>query len=132
MNAYLIVDAPDNAYHLHRFDGASWTDLGSVPHNAFIDALDFAPDGTIWLCGTGQGGAIRRDAATEGQRYRITNTSQFDLFNNDLTIDPENGDVYACANASSDIGGMVKFDGTRWTDFVTHLDYGLGGLWPFP
>lgn len=25
---------------------------------------------------------------------------------------------------------MIKFDGTRWTDFVTGLDYGLGGPWP--
>ncbi len=132
MQAYLIVIAPDLTYHLHRFDGSTWTDLGSVPFNAFIDDLDFAPDGTIWVCGTGQGGAIRRDPVTGfWQRYRVTNTSQFDFFNNDLTIDPESGDVYACANASSDIGGMVKFDGTRWTDFVTHSDYGLGGPWPF-
>ncbi len=133
LQAYLIVIAPDLFYHLHRFNGSSWTDLGTVPFNAIIDDLDYAPDGTIWVCGTGQGGAIRRDPVTGfWQRYRVTNTSQFDFFNNDLTIDPITGDVYACANASSDIGGMVKFDGTRWTDFVTGLDYGLGGLWPFP
>ncbi|MFO0204485.1 MAG: hypothetical protein ACK528_15310, partial [Alphaproteobacteria bacterium] len=95
--------------------------------------ITLAPDGTIWVCGTGNGGAVRRDSVTgEWQRYRVTNTSQFDFFNNDLTIDHQTGDVYACANAASDIGGMVKFDGTRWTDFVTYLDYGLGGPWPFP
>ncbi len=133
MQAYLIVIAPDLTYHLHRFDGLAWADLGTVPFNSFIDDLDFAPDGTIWVCGTGQGGAMRRDPVTGlWQRYRVTNTSQFDFFNNDLTIDTQTGDVYACANASSDVGGMVKFDGTRWTDFVTHLDYGLGGPWPFP
>ncbi|MFZ4573980.1 MAG: hypothetical protein ACOYN0_06255, partial [Phycisphaerales bacterium] len=133
LRAYLVVIAPDGAYHLHNFDGTAWTDLGTVPHNGFIDDLKFAPDGTVWICGTGEGGAIRRDPETGvWQRYRVTNTSQFDFFNNDLTISPQTGDVYACANASSDVGGMVKFDGLRWTDFVTRLDYGLGGPWPFP
>lgn len=128
MQAYLVVIGPDLTYHLNRFDGSTWTDLGTVPHNAFIDDLKFAPDGTVWVCGSGQGGAIRRDPVTGfWQRYRVTNTSQFDFFNNDLTIDPITGDVYACANASPDEGGMVKFDGTRWTDFVTHLGYGLTG-----
>jgi hypothetical protein len=132
MQAYLIVIAPDLTYHLHRFDGSAWTDLGSVPFNAFIDDLEFAPDGTVWVCGTGQGGAIRRDRVTGfWQRYRVTNTSQFDFFNNDLTIDPITGDVYACANAGSGVGGMVKFDGTRWTGW-NDFTYGLGNAWPFP
>jgi hypothetical protein len=131
MQAYLIVIAPDLTYHLHRFNGSSWTDLGAVPFNAFIDDLDFAPDGTIWVCGTGQGGAIRRDPVTGfWQRYRVTNTSQFDFFNNDLTISPQTGDVYACANAGSGVGGMVKFDGTRWTGW-NDFTYGLGNAWPF-
>ncbi len=132
LQAYLIVIGPDLFYHLHLFDGVSWTDLGTVPHNGFIDDLKFADDGTIWVCGSGEGGAVRRDPATgQWQRYRVTNTSQFDFFNNDLAIDAQTGDVYACANAASDVGGMVKFDGTRWTGFVTQLDYGLGGPWPF-
>ena len=123
----------DGYAHLHRFNGTSWTDLGPVPHNGFIDDLDIDSAGNIWLCGTGSGGALRRDAETGfWQRYRITNTSQFDLFNNDLAIDPQTGDVYACANASPDIGGMVKFDGTRWTGFVNEAGYGLTGPWPWP
>jgi len=132
MQAYLIVIAPDVTYHLHQFDGASWTDLGTVPHNGFIDDLAYASGGTIWVCGTGQGGAIRRDPETGfWLRYRITNTSQFDLFNNDLAISPHTGDVYACANAGTGVGGMVKFDGTRWTGFNA-FTYGLGVDWPFP
>jgi hypothetical protein len=132
MQAYLVVIAPDATYRLHRFNGSSWTDLGAVPHSAFIDDLDFAPDGTIWVCGSGQGGAIRRDAVTGAwQRYRVTNTSQFDLFNGDLTIDPQGGGVYACANAGTGIGGMVKFDGARWTCW-DQATYGLGHDWPFP
>lgn len=123
-----------NGYgHLYRFNGAAWADLGPVPHNGFIDDLDIDSAGNIWLCGTGTGGALRRDAVTGfWQRYRVTNTSQFDFFNNALAIDPLSGDVYACANASSDIGGMVKFDGTRWTTFVTGLGYGLTKPWPWP
>ncbi len=123
----------DGYAHLHRFDGTSWTDLGPVPHNGFIDDLDIDSAGNIWLCGTGTGGALRRDAVTGfWQRYRITNTSQFDLFNNDVAIDPDTGDVYACANASPGTGGMVKFDGTRWTGFVNELGYGLTEPWPWP
>lgn len=123
-----------NGYgHLYRFDGVSWTDLGLVPHNGPIDDLDIDAAGNVWLCGTGTGGALRRDAETgDWQRYRITNTSQFDLFNNDLALDPQTGDLFACANASAGVGGMVRFDGTRWTGFVTDLGYGLTGPWPWP
>ena len=131
LQAHLIVIAPDGAYHLHRFNGASWTDLGVVPHNGFIEDLDVAADGTAWVCGSGQGGVIRRDVETGvWQRYRVTNTSQFDLFNNDLAINAQTGDVYACANAGPGVGGMVKFDGTRWTGFNAYT-YGLGVEWPF-
>lgn len=123
----------DGYAHLHRFDGAAWTDLGAVPHNSYIDDLDIDESGNVWLCGTGTGGALRRDAETGvWQRYRITNTSQFDSFNQDLAIDAATGDVYACANASPDYGGMVRFDGIRWTGFVNGLGYGLTEPWPWP
>ena len=121
----------DGFGHLQRFDGRSWTDLGPIPSSGFIDDLEVAADGTIWLCGSSEGGAFRRDGATgQWQRYRITNTSQFDSFNNDLTIDPATGNVFACANAGTGIGGMVQFDGTRWTGFNQYT-YGLGFDWPF-
>ncbi len=123
-----------NGYgRLYRFNGTSWTDLGPEPYSGFIQDLDIDAAGNIWLCGTGTGGAFRRDAVTGiWQRYRVTNTSQFDFFNNDVAIDPYTGDVYACANASADFGGMVKFDGTRWTGFVNDAGYGLTGPWPWP
>ena len=121
----------DGFAHLHRFDGTAWTDLGPVPYSGSIDDLDIDSAGNVWLCGTSQGGALRRDAESGAwQRYRITNTSQFDNFNSDLSIDPATGDVYACANAGTGIGGMVRFDGTRWTGFNI-ATYGLGFDWPF-
>ncbi len=123
----------DGYAHLHRFDGTSWTDLGPEPAGGFIIGPDIDAAGNIWLLGTFTGGAFRRDAETGfWQRYRVTNTSQFDFFNEDVAIDPHTGDVYACANASSGIGGMVKFDGTRWTGFVNQDGYGLTGPWPWP
>jgi len=83
---------------------------------------------------SGCAGSAARQSATrqtgQWQRYRITNTCQYDSFNNDLTIDPQTGDVYACANAAPGIGGMVKFDGERWTGF-NNFHYGLGVDWPF-
>lgn len=123
-----------NGYgHLYCFNGASWTDLGPEPYSGFIEDLDIDAVGNIWMCGTGTGGAFRRDAQTGSwQRYRVTNTSQFDFFNQDVAIDPQTGDVYACANASAGIGGMVEFDGTRWTGFVNDLGYGLTEPWPWP
>ncbi|MFY9235221.1 MAG: two-component regulator propeller domain-containing protein [Fimbriimonadaceae bacterium] len=121
----------DGYSRLQKFDGLFWTDLGLVPHDGFIDDLDIDDAGNVWLSGTGTGGAVRRDATTGiWQRYRITNTSQFDLFNNDLSIDPLNGDVYATANAGTGIGGMVRFDGVRWSGFNQYT-YGLGQDWPF-
>ena len=129
MQALLV----DGYAHLRRFNGTSWTDLGPEPHSGFIEDLDIDAAGNIWMCGTGTGGVFRRDAETGfWQRYRVTNTSQFDFFNNDVAIDPHTGDVYACANASPGIGGMVKFDGTRWTGFVNEVGYGLTGPWPWP
>lgn len=122
----------ENGYgDLYRFNGTSWTLLGACPISGFSNDLDIDSNGNIWACGTGSGGAFRRDAVTGAwQRYRITNTSQFDLFNNDLSIDPVNGDVYATANAGPGFGGMVKFDGKRWTGYDNYT-YGLGFDWPF-
>lgn len=126
----LVVNGYGNLY---RFNGTAWTDLGPVPHSGFIEDLDIDAEGNIWLCGQGTGGAVRRDAITGSwQRYRITNTSQFDLFNQDLAIDAATGDVYATANASPGVGGMVRFDGERWTGFVNQLGYGLTEPWPWP
>lgn len=117
---------------LYRFDGTSWGDLGPEPYSGF-GQMDIDATGNIWMSGVGTGGVFRRDAVTGSwQRYRVTNTSQFDFFNNDLAIDPNTGDVYACANASADIGGIVKFDGTRWLGFVNQDGYGLTGPWPWP
>ncbi|QYU68941.1 hypothetical protein J4558_02025 [Leptolyngbya sp. 15MV] len=115
---------------VHRFNGSTWTSLG-VWAPAFA-TLDVAMDslGNVWAAGTG--GAAKRDVTTgQWQRYRVTNTSQFDSFNNDLTIDPATGRVWACANAGSGVGGMVAFDGVRWTGY-NQLTYGLGQPWPFP
>lgn len=121
----------DGFQQLQRFDGLAWTNLGPVPHDATIDDLDIAPNGDIWLCGTGTGGALKRTASTgQWQRHRITNCSQFDLFNTDLALDPHSNRVFACANASSGVGGMVEFDGTRWKGYVNDLGHGLTGPWP--
>lgn len=122
----------DGYMHLQRFNGSGWSDLGEIPHSGFIDDLDIDTAGNVWMVGLGTGGALKRSAATGfWQRYRITNTSQFDLFNNDLAVDSLTGNVFATANASPSVGGMVKFDGTRWTGYVTELGYGLTGDWPF-
>ncbi len=90
-----------------------------------IDAL-----GNVWA--SGGGGAARRDAQSGAwQRYRITNTSQYDPWNADISLDPVSGRLYACANAGPGVGGMTMFDGERWLGF-NNLTYGLGVPWPFP
>ncbi|MEQ1823823.1 MAG: hypothetical protein ABL949_15050 [Fimbriimonadaceae bacterium] len=128
-NQALMVNGYGNLY---RYNGTVWIDLGAVPHSGFIDDLDIDSAGNIWLCGTGTGGAMKRDVTTGiWQRLRITNTSQFDYFNNDLSVDPNTGAVYAAGNAASGIGGMVSFDGTRWTNFVSAYGYGLTKPWNF-
>ncbi|MFN8546386.1 MAG: FlgD immunoglobulin-like domain containing protein [Candidatus Eisenbacteria bacterium] len=129
MGAYLVTGFA----HLFQFQGSSWTDLGAEPYSGWIQTIDFDSAGNIWMCGVGTGGVFRRDVETGvWQRYRVTNTSNFDFFNNDLSVDPNSGDVYACANANPDIGGMVKFDGVRWTGFVNQDGYGLTEPWPWP
>ncbi len=123
----LLVDGTGVVW---RFDGAAWQNLGQWRPGPYTQSVDIDAAGNVWVCGIG--GAAKRDALTgQWKRYRVTNTSQFDFFNNDLAIDPQTGDVYACANAAAGAGGMVKFDGQRWTGF-NELTYGLGEAWPFP
>ncbi len=122
----LLVDGNGDVW---RFNGSAWQSLGQWRPGP--DTMDVSIDGAgnVWACGVG--GAARRDASTGAwQRYRITNTSNFDQFNRDLTI-AANGDVYTGANAGAGIGGMTRFDGTRWTGW-NQLTYGLGYDWPFP
>ena len=125
-NQVLVADGGGEVY---RFNGTTWTSLGAWFNNPNTYDIDIDGSGNVWVCGVG--GAAKRDATTgQWQRYRVTNTSQFDFFNNDLTLDPKGG-IYACANAGGGHGGMVRFDGMRWTGF-NDIHYGLGHDWPFP
>ncbi len=113
-----------------RFNGTSWIGLGDWGNSNWTYDVAQDSNGGVWACGVG--GAAKRDPTTGlWQRYRVTNTSQFDFFNNDLTIDPATGHVWACANAGTGAGGMTQFDGTRWIGY-NQLTYGLGFSWPFP
>lgn len=111
-----------------QFNGSNWVSLGVPGPSAYSADVDGA--GNVWISGVG--GAARYDKQTsQWQRYRITNTANFDSFNRDLTIDSVNGYVYTGANAGPGIGGMTRFDGERWTGW-NQLTYGLGYDWPFP
>jgi hypothetical protein len=119
----------DGNSQLYRFNGTSWVGLGDWGNVSWTYDVAIDSAGAVWACGVG--GAAKRNPQTGvWQRYRVTNTSQYDSFNNDLTIDPVSGDVYACANAAPGVGGMVKFDGQRWIG-INNLHYGLGIEWPF-
>ncbi len=121
----LVVDGGGEVWY---FDGSTWSSRGHWETTTSSYDVDIDSLGNIWACGAG--GAARRDAVTgQWQRYRITNTSQIDFFNNDLTVRAD-GTLYATANAGPGAGGMVKFDGLRWTGF-NQLQYGLGFDWPF-
>lgn len=125
-NQAVIADGGGGAW---KFDGTSWQYLGTWRPGTGTYDIDIDTSGNVWVCGLG--GAAKRDVQSGAwQRYRVTNTSQFDFFNNDLTIDPSGG-IYACANAGSGYGGMVRFDGARWIGFNDY-HYGLGHDWPFP
>ncbi len=119
----------DGASRVWEFDATTWHDRGIWREGMFTSDVIRGHNGEIWACGTG-GAAVRNPTTGQWQRYRVTNTSQFDFFNNDLTIDPVSGDLFASANAGSGFGGMVRFDGTRWTGY-NQAHYGLGIDWPF-
>lgn len=121
----LVVDGGGTAY---RFNGTNWQNLGLWQNTTSTYDVDQDAAGNIWVCG--MGGAAKRSASTGvWTRYRLTNTSQYDQFVNDLTLAP-NGAVYATANAGPGVGGMVQFDGIRWIGH-NNLNYGLGQGWPF-
>lgn len=123
----LVVDGGSQVW---RFDGTSWTSLGTWRSGGFTYDVAMDGAGNVWACGIG--GAAKRDAGTgQWQRHRLTNNGQLDAFNEDLTIDPSTGEVWACANGASGVGGIEKFDGVRWTGF-NNTTYGLGQPWPFP
>lgn len=123
----LLVDGAGGVW---RFTGTAWQDLGIWRAGGYTSDVNVDAQGNVWACGIG--GAARRDAGTGlWQRYRVTNTSQYDSFNADLSLNPATGQVYASANAGPGIGGMTMFDGVRWTGF-NNDQYGLGVPWPFP
>ena len=112
-----------------QFDGTSWQNLGIWREGGYSYGMDIDAAGNIWV--TGVGGAAKRDAQTGvWQRYRITNTSQFTYWVEDITID-NNGNVLMAGNAGTGAGGFQKFDGTRWTGY-NEFTYGLGYPFPFP
>ncbi|MFN0133717.1 MAG: GC-type dockerin domain-anchored protein [Phycisphaerales bacterium] len=120
----------DGGGQVWRFNGTSWSGLGDWGNINWTYDLGIDSAGAVWACGVG--GAAKRNPATGvWQRYRITNTSQFDSFNNDLSLNQASGEVWACANAGPGAGGMTRFDGTRWIGY-NQLTYGLGFPWPFP
>ncbi|MEZ4651694.1 MAG: FlgD immunoglobulin-like domain containing protein, partial [Candidatus Eisenbacteria bacterium] len=123
----LLVDGNSR---VHRFDGTNWLDYGIWREGAYSNDIDIDEIGNVWVVGTG--GAAKRDAETGiWQRHRVSNSSQYDFFSNDLSVDPSTGDVYVCANAGPGVGGMTMFDGMRWTGY-NDVEYGLGHPWPFP
>ncbi len=80
----LLIDGDS---HVRQFDGSAWQDLGvwregSINRDVAIDSA-----GNVWASGAGE--AARRDAATGAwQRYRITNTSQYDFFATSTSMPP--------------------------------------------
>jgi len=125
----LLVDGKSETW-LYNGTTNTWQNKGIWRDGGFTDDVDMDKNGNIWICGIG-GAAIRNNATGFWQRYRVTNTSQFDYFNNDLTLDIRNNYVFVCANAAPGIGGMARFDGERWLCF-NQATYGLGKDWPFP
>lgn len=125
-NRAVMADGGGTAY---RFDNGVWTNLG-MPYNN-VNTYDVATDaaGNVWLVGIG--GVARRDQGTgQWQRHRLTNAGSIESFVNDLAL-AGNGDVYSTANGAPGVGGMQKFDGSRWTGWNQYT-YGLGYPWPFP
>jgi len=122
----LLIDGNNAVW---QFNGSSWQNLGVWREGGFSYGLDIDANGNIWA--TGVGGAAKRDAQTGiWQRYRITNTSQFTYWVEDITID-NNGNILMAGNAGTGAGGFQKFDGTRWTGY-NEFTYGLGYPFPFP
>ena len=123
----VLVDGNGSVY---QFNGATWINLGQWRPGSYASSADVDAAGSVWV--TGVGGAAKRDAQTgHWQRYRITNTGNFDNFNRDLTIDTGNDYMYTGANAGPGVGGMARFDGQRWVGW-NNSTYGLGYDWPFP
>jgi hypothetical protein len=112
-----------------RFNGTSWQSLGQWRPGGYTEDVNIDGAGNVWACGIE--GAAKRDATTGAwQRYRITNTSQIDYFVRALGLGLD-GAVWVTQNAAPGVGGMARFDGTRWYGW-SDFTYGLGGEWPFP
>ena len=121
----LLVGAGDT---MLRFDGAAWHDLGVWPGGSIGD-MTLDAEGNLWVVGIG-GAAVRNGATGAWKRYRVTNTSQIDMWVRDLDFDAS-GNVWVTGNAAPGVGGIGRFDGERWYNFNIYT-YGLGGDWPYP
>jgi len=120
----LLIGAGSELWH---FDGRNWSSLGDWGSPVTVDAK-MDSKGRAWVCGTG-GAAVRDPATGQWQRYRVTNTSQIDMWVRDISF-ATNGDVWMTGNAAPGAGGISRFDGERWFNFNV-FTYGLGGPWPF-
>lgn len=122
----ILIDGNSNVW---QFNGSSWQSLGIWRQGGFSYGVDIDSIGNVWVTGTG--GAAKRDVQTGNwQRHRVTNSSQFDYWVNDISIDAQ-GNVWMTGNAGTGTGGFQKFDGTRWTGY-NNANYGLGYPFPFP
>jgi streptogramin lyase len=120
-----LVAAGDVVY---RFDGSAWTSLGRWGGGAWTSDLAIDASGNVWAVGTG--GAAKRSATTGlWQRHRLTQNGNMDSFNNDVSVGAD-GTVFVCSNGAPGIGGIAKFDGSRWANW-NQATYGLGFNWPF-
>ncbi len=99
---------------LARFDNTTWTVYNTsnsgVPVN-YLFPLTVAPDGTLWMSGNEQGGAIHFDGST-WTVYNPSNSPLPSVDVRDIAIDRFGTKWFAMGN-----GNVVQFDGTHWTIF---------------
>ena len=97
---------------LFVYDGISWKSYTSnLPYENVI-ALDEDPTGNIWIATLN---ALVKYNGTTFEVFNYYNSQRMPLVNLSSVVSSKNGDIWVGTSGS----GIIKFDGTTWTNYLT-------------
>ncbi len=110
---------------LFVYDGISWRSYTSNLPSDNVNALAEDPIGNIWIATLN---ALVKYNGTTFEVFNYYNSQRMPLVNLSSLASSKNGDIWVGTSGS----GLIKFDGTTWTNYLTNgmLTYDGGHLDP--
>ncbi|RMF77486.1 MAG: hypothetical protein D6744_11300, partial [Planctomycetota bacterium] len=121
-----VYDRTANTWTVYADLGTAYPELESPLPSPFVNDIEFAPDGSVWMA-TGNG-LVRKD----GNVWTIYNTSNSPLLHNiirNIALDSQ-GNVWVNNTDVSHTGNAVfRFDGVNWTQYSVPTEIPFPAPW---